>query len=541
MNQMLLMLAILLFLCLLLGHLGGKVGVPSLLLFIGLGMLASTFHLASEYRSFQFANTFSTLGLIFIMFYGGFGTNWKRAKKVSLQAGLLSTAGVMLTALLVMLFAHFALQASWLSSLLLGSVISSTDAASVFHILRSHHLNLRYGTASLLELESGSNDPSASIMVILSLSLMQGQATVGSVVLLMLREFAFGILLGFAVGWLAVWLMEHVPMTGESDSIIFVIAAALCAYAAAECLDGNGYLAAYLAGIVMGNNPIPGRKVLVHFFDGITGLMQVLIFFLLGLVFTGSTLLQCVLPGLLVALFLTFVARPLVVLALMAPFHAPQKQRLLVDWCGVRGASAIVFAIVAAVSPATGTEIDQLLFHTVFFIVLFSILLQGTLIPFVTRKLNMIDDHEDVMQSFSDWSEDRPVDFIQIRITPEHPWCDHLLMEARPSVVLGGGRIAMIIRDNQQITPKGSTRLKEGDIVVVAGESVDGKSWGTLNEVSISAGHAWAGKRVFELFLEEGTSLVAVQREGKLLIPDGNTLICTGDLVVLNETRSKLS
>ena len=148
----------------------------------------------------------------------------------------------------------------------------------------------------------------------------------------------------------------------------------------------------YITGIVMGNSPIPRRRALVHFFDGITGLMQVAIFFLLGLVSTPSDLLQYAGPGLAIALFISFVARPLVVFGILKPFHAPVRQRLLVDWCGLRGASAIVFSIMAALQAGTNNTLNDSLFHTVFFIVLFSILIQGTLLPWITKRLSMLDD-----------------------------------------------------------------------------------------------------------------------------------------------------
>ena len=214
MASVLLMVSLLLYLCILLSHAGQKAGLPSLLLFICLGMVASVLGIGHSFRSFRLAGSFSTIGLIFIMFYGGFGTSWRRARKSALPAGLLSTLGVMLTALLVMLFCRLVLGMEWLYALLLGSVISSTDAASVFSILRSHHLNLRYGTASLLELESGSNDPSASIMVMLALMLLKGTGGAWDAVLLLVKQFGFGLLPGFAVAMVSVWLMQHVPTAG---------------------------------------------------------------------------------------------------------------------------------------------------------------------------------------------------------------------------------------------------------------------------------------------------------------------------------------
>ena len=539
MAKALLMISLLLFLCILLGHFGKRLGVPSLLLFILLGMAASLTGMGGEFRSRLLVRDFCNIGLIFIMFYGGFGTNWARARKTALPAGLLSTLGVIMTALLVMLFCRFALSMDWMLSFLLGSVISSTDAASVFGILRSRHLNLKYGTASLLEVESGSNDPCANILLLVALTMLQGTASAGSVLALLLKQFGIGIFFGFLVAGAAVWVMEHVRTAGEGYGVIFMLAAAMASYSLSECLGGNGYLAVYITGIFMGNNAIPQRRALVDFFDGITGLIQVFIFFLLGLVSVPAELPASALNGLLIALFLTFVARPLADFVILKPFHAPRNQRLLIDWCGLRGASAIVFAIVAALDPATDGWPDNGIFNTVVFIVLFSILVQGSLIPLIARKLDMTDSRDDVMRTFNDWDEISPISFIKIPIAESHPWCGKRLSEVRPSEILGGGRIVSVIRNDRQLTAVGPTRLQAGDTLVAIGESVEGTKWGTLNEVTVDAGHPWANLHVRELQLEKGSSVVAIRRGETILIPDGEALICAGDCLELNENKEE--
>ena len=264
---------------------------------------------------------------------------------------LLSTAGVVMTAGITGAFCYFALRMKLLESLLIGAVISSTDAASVFSILRSKRLNLKDNTASLLEVESGSNDPFSYMLTMTVLSIMSGTAETGGIAYMLFAQIVYGLLGGAVIALLALWFLKNFHFATEGFDTIFVVAVVLLAYAAPAAIGGNGYLSAYVVGILLGNGPLKNKKALVHFFDGITGLMQMLIFFLLGLLAFPSQLPGVVLPALLIALFLTFAARPLAVFAIMTPFRCRLNQQLLVAWSGLRGAASIVFAIMAVVSP----------------------------------------------------------------------------------------------------------------------------------------------------------------------------------------------
>ena len=278
----LLLCAVVLIACILAGRLSQKAGVPALLLFMALGMLfGSDGLLRIPFDDFTVAEQTCSVALIFIMFYGGFGTRWEAARPAAVRAVALSTLGVAATALLTGLFCHFVLGFQPLVSFLIGAVISSTDAASVFSILRSKKLSLRYHTASLLELESGSNDPVSYMLTMIALSLM-GVGENGNLAGMIFAQVAFGIVLGVAVAGLAILVLRWLPLADGLDSI-FVLAAALLSYALPAAVGGNGYLGAYLAGILLGNAKIPHKVSLVHFFDGLTGLAQIMIFFLLGL------------------------------------------------------------------------------------------------------------------------------------------------------------------------------------------------------------------------------------------------------------------
>ena len=407
--------------CVVFNKISSRLGIPMLLAFILLGMFFGSDGLVKiPFDNYSFAEKICSVALIFIMFYGGFGTNWSEARPVAVKAALLSSLGTVATAGLVGLFCWQVLKIALLESFLIGAVISSTDAASVFSILRSKRLNLRYNTASLLEVESGSNDPFSYMLTVIVLSLIGGESG-GSFVYMVFAQIVYGAVFGIGIAVLALLFMKKFRFSSPGFDAVFVIAVAILSYAAPALLGGNGYLSVYITGIILGNRKIPNKLSLVHFFDGTTSLMHMLLFFLLGLLAFPSQLPGAALTALAIALFLTFVARPVAVFAILSPFKSSLRQMTLVSWAGMRGAASIVFAIMAVINPAS---IDNDIFHIVFFIVLFSILLQGSLIPVLARKLGMTDADADVMKTFTDYVDEVPVQFLQFTITPEHPWAN---------------------------------------------------------------------------------------------------------------------
>ena len=404
MNLFLLLSAIVILACVLCNRLSSKLGVPTLLAFILLGMFFGCDGVVKiPFDNYELAQDLCSIALIFIMFYGGFGTNWAQARPVAAKATVLSSLGTLATAGLVGVFCWKALGLEMLQGFLLGAVIASTDAASVFSILRSKRLDLKEGTASLLEVESGSNDPFSYMLTMILLSLMTGGVSPSAFAYQVFAQLAYGIAFGVGIAFLARLFLRHFRFTTDGFEAIFLVSAALFSYVVPTLVGGNGYLSVYLTGILLGNSPIQHKQGLVGFFDGLTGLMQMLLFFLLGLLAFPAQLPSIAPTALAVALFLTFVARPLVVFALMAPFRSSLGQMLLVAWSGMRGAASIVFSILAITSPAV-TSLD--LYHIVFFIVLFSILVQGTLIPVFAKKLRMVDQTSDVRKTFNDYAEE---------------------------------------------------------------------------------------------------------------------------------------
>ena len=515
--------------CVFLNRISHKLGIPVLLAFILLGMVFGADGLLKiPFDNFDISEKICSVALIFIMFYGGFGTNWSGARPVAVKAGLLSTLGVVFTAGLTGLFCHFLFGFQWLESFLIGSVISSTDAASVFSILRSKKLGLKDNTDSMLELESGSNDPCSYMLTIVILSWMQGGMDGGRIVGMLFAQLIFGAAIGILTAVAAVLVLKRFRFVTAGFDMAFVIGIALLSYALASVIGGNGYLSAYLCGILLGNAKIQNKKALVHFFDGVTGLMQMLIFFLLGLLATPSKIPAIILPALGIMLFLTFLARPLSVFAVLTPFRCHLRQQLLVSFAGLRGAASIVFAIMAVMSQAS---LSADLYHIVFCIVLLSITFQGTLLPYCAKWLKMSDKNIDVMKTFSDYSEERDLQFIKVRIPPQHPWAHQAI---RNITLPPDTLIAQIVRDGQTLTPNGKTQILPNDVAVISAyQYIDGDAV-FLQEQEIGAESRLIGKTIKEYAPGADQLVIMVIRGNKTIIPNGDTRILQGDILVLS-------
>ena len=463
MSQILIFFAIVLLLCISAGKVLNKLGVPVLLVFLVLGMIFGSDGIGVHFDNYSVAADFSTIALIFIMFYGGFGTNWKETRSVAPQAIVLSTLGTVITAGLTALFCRLALGMSWFSSLLVGSVVCSTDAASVFGILRSQKMKLKGGLAPLLEMESGSNDPTSYMLTMISVSLLTGSSG-DPIWLMLLKQVALGLGVGLAIGSVSVWLVHRVRLEADGFYSLYVAAVAILAYALCDILGGNGFLCVYLAGVILGNCKLFYRRQLEHFFDGVSWMMQIMLFFMLGLLSFPSQLPAVLLMGTLLSLFMIFVARPIAVFSILTPFRMPFRQQVFVSWVGVRGAASIVFAIYAVMHSAVEND----LFHLVLCVVLFSVLLQGTLIPPLAKKLKLaLPEEEGGLTSFADLGEEVHAQLREFTIPSKHPLAGRSVAEAGlPDDVL----IVMVIRGNNHIIPKGATILHENDRLVLSGD-----------------------------------------------------------------------
>ena len=526
----LILIAVVVFLCVFLNNLSSRIGIPTLLAFIVLGILfGNNGVIPLQFEDRDFAKDICTVALIFIMFYGGFGTRWKSAKPVVVEAGLLASAGVIITAALTGLFCHFALHWAWTESFLLGAVVGSTDAASVFSILRSKKLGLKNNTAQILEVESGSNDPCAYMLTALMLSIMHGSATGWGIAWMLFAQIFFGAGCGFLIAKLAELAMENINIKGDGFDSLFIFAVAIAAYAIPDLIGGNGYLSVYIVGIALGNCSINNKKSLVNFFDGLTGLMQVLVFFLLGLLAEPALLYKSILPALAIFVFMLAVSRPLAVTGLLLPFRKyPLRQHVLISFSGLRGAASIVFAIMAITS---GVTLANDLFNIVFCLVLISIALQGSLIPFAAKKLDMLDPNANVMKTFNDYSEGNELQFGTVDVRPGGSWDGKMIRDLNlPDNML----VALVLRGNERMIAKGHVALQAGDkAIMVTKPFADTETF--LIEKKIKPGSRRIGHPIKD-FTGDGLILL-IRRNGTDIIPHGSTVLLEGDGLVLLRTR----
>ena len=449
-----------------------KFGVPMLFIFIVLGMLFGSDGLVGIYfDNFELTKQLCSLALVFIMFYGGFGTKWKLAKPVATPSILMSSLGVIITAGLTGLFCYLVVKTSMLEGLLIGTIVASTDAASVFAVLRAQKLNLKGSLASFLEVESGSNDPIAYMSTLIILSMMEngGALSLSIVVPLVIKQILFGLVIGLLLAKVTVFILRHANFEIEGFYAILVTAVAILSYSLSEFLGGNGYLSVYITGIIIGNSKIPKKKSMFHFFDGISWIMQIGLFFILGLLSFPSKIPYVTGTAIYISLFMIFIARPLATFLILSPFKFTVKEKLLISWVGLRGAASVVFAIFAV---TYGVNIENDIFHIIFFIALFSVVIQGTLIPTLANKLDLVNNEEEgsVLKTFTDYTEEINSELLEFTITEESNLKNKMIMDANiPEEIL----IVMIKRGNQVLVPKGSVLIKEGDKLVLSGNNIE--------------------------------------------------------------------
>ena len=535
MTALICLMAVIIITCVLLNNASLKIGMPVLLAFILLGIVFGNNGLFPvHFEDYSFAENICTVALIFIMFYGGFGTRWESARCVALPAGLLASFGVFLTAGLTGLFCPFALGWGWVESLLMGSVVSSTDAASVFSILRSRKLGLKNNSAPMLEIESGSNDPCSYMLTIIMLSIMTGGGTsVGKVAWMLFSQLAFGAGFGILIAKAGIWALKRIKFPTSGFDSLFILAIALLSYSIPSLVGGNGYLSAYLVGIMLGNANFHGKRNLVSFFDGVTGLMQVLIFFMLGMLARPAMMHKVILPALGIFLFMLLVARPVAVSAILAPFRKYGfKQQALISFVGLRGAASIVFAIFATVD---NDVLQNDILNVVFCIVLLSISLQGFLLPLVAKKLGQLDDDADVMKTFNDFSEETDLYFSKIMISEDNPWKGACIKDmGLPRDIL----FCMLVRpDGTSVVPRGNTVLHEGDSVIMCTKAFRSDASFRLVEQEVSKSSHLAGMTIKEYSESGHNQVVLIKRGGASIIPNGRTVLCEGDVMFLNMGR----
>lgn len=381
-----------------------KFGVPALLLFLVIGMLAGSEGLGGLYFNNPIlTQLIGTIALTLILFSGGLDTDWLTMRPVLVPCLLLSTVGVLLTALLVGTFAWFMLGSfatfnigfqgiTWGQGLLLGAIVSSTDAAAVFSILRSSQVKLAGNLQPLLELESGSNDPMA---VLLTMEVMQAltsaQPSVFAAIAFLVQQLVVGVLVGYGAGRGVVWGLNRLQLNTQGLYPVATLAFVLLLAGGTTVLGGNSFLAVYIAGIVLGNQAFTGRDAVLNFHDGLSWLMQIIMFLVLGLLVFPSQLLPIAGVALAIAAFLSLLARPLSLFLCLAPFPFTRPEKLFLSWAGLRGSVPIILATFPLAANLPGAN---QLFNVVFFVVLVSVLLQGLSLTRVAAALHLVQVDE---------------------------------------------------------------------------------------------------------------------------------------------------
>lgn len=470
-GKILLVGSILLLVSILAGKTIRRLGVPTLIFFLIVGMLAGSEGLGGIYfDNAALAQFIGIVALNFILFSGGLDTHWRSIQPVMWRGIALSTIGVFVTALSVGIFVHYAFGFTLAEGMLLGSVISATDAAAVFSILRSKGIGLKGYLQPVLELESGSNDPMAYFLTISLTSIVaSGQTHFAHLIPDFFKEFILGGAIGFAMGKASVWMINHIKLETEGLYPVLTLGLAVFTYSFTDFIGGNGFLAIYVCAVIMGNSNMVKRRSLIKFYDGQAWLMQIILFLTLGLLVFPSRIIPLIGMGLLISAFLIFIARPLGVFASFAFFRSNLRSKLFISWVGLRGSVPIVFAtypLLAGIAKA------DLIFNLVFFISVTSVVLQGTTLSFVARLLHVAVP-ETVKRRFNfDFEAGDAIksDLQEIVVPEASKAAGRRIVELRlPSTV----NILAIKRSNVFITPSGSTKLVSGDILHVLAEDKD--------------------------------------------------------------------
>ncbi len=461
--------SILLFISILAGKTSYRFGVPTLIFFLIIGMLAGSEGIGKiNFNDPILAQFIGVVALNFILFSGGFDTNWKTTKPILWQGVTLSTLGVLITALSVGFFVWAITDFTIYEGLLLGAIVSSTDAAAVFSILRSKNLGLKNNLRSVLEFESGSNDPMAYFLTIAFTGLVINQdAGIASIIPIFIQQILFGTLVGFGMGRLSKFIINKIKLDFEGLYPVLVIALMFITYSATNYINGNGFLAVYIAAVYLGNQELIHKKAIIKAFDGYAWLMQIVMFLTLGLLVFPSQMVPVIGIGLLISVFLILIARPLSIFISLFFFKIKNRSRWFISWVGLRGAVPIVFATFPLIA---GVDKANLIFHIVFFISLTSVLVQGTTLSTVAKWLHVSLPEKVKPKSLVEviLSDSIKSELIEIVIEENNPIIGKKIIQIGfPKTAI----IAMIQRENKYITPNGSTLIEPNDRLLILSEN----------------------------------------------------------------------
>lgn len=468
----------LLFISIIAGKTSYKFGVPALLLFLGIGMLIGSDGIGGIiFNDPKLAQFIGVVSLNFILFSGGLDTDWISVKPIVREGLVLSTLGVLLTAVMLGTFVWFVTDFTIYESMLLGSIVSSTDAAAVFSILRSKSLALKTNLRPTLELESGSNDPMAYVLTIAFLTLVINQdQSFASIIPLFFQQMILGGIAGFAFGKLSKFIINKIKLDFEGLYPVLVIALMFITFSATDFVGGNGFLAIYICAVYLGNQNLIHKRTILKFYDGMAWLMQIVLFLTLGLLVFPSQIVPYIGIGLLISLFLIVVARPVSVFISLMFFKMRLRRRFYISWVGLRGAVPIVFATYPLLA---GIDKANMIFNIVFFISVTSVLIQGTSLSIVAKWLKVaLPEKVKKVTEIDQLILDLPKTSLQeFEILPDFYAVNKQIVDLNfPKSAF----IVMIKRNGEYIRPGGATMIEAKDVLMVLADSE--KDYDKVNE-----------------------------------------------------------
>lgn len=479
-NNIMLTLAALLSLSVIVGKAGNKFGMPALLLFLAVGMIAGTDGFGIQFDSAEAAQFIGMISLSVILFSGGVDTNFKDIRPILAPGVVLATVGVFITTIVTGAFIYYMIHwlapefaFGWIESMLLAAIMSSTDSASVFSILNSSRTGLKQNLKPTLELESGSNDPMAYLLVIILIGILEGGGNAMSAelwtdsALLLIKQLLLGAIGGVAIGYATVKVINRLRVDNEFLYPVMVIACVFFVFSLTELIGGNSYLAVYIAGLVVGNCKLALKRTITTFFGGFTWLVQIIMFLSLGLLVNPHEFvnMHIIIPGILLGLFMIIIARPFAVFISLLPFkHFTFKARLYISWVGLRGAVPIIFATYALMS--SGVEHARMMFNMVFFITILSLILQGTTVNRMAQWLGLKEKLKEKEFNF-DLPDEITASMQEMDVTARLLSNGEMLKDVTlPPNTL----VIMIKREGKYLVPTGNTHLYLSDKLLLISE-----------------------------------------------------------------------